>query len=122
MALERADTVRRLFDVFNAGIDDVPTELVSPEIEFVSPLTSVRGRPYRGYEGARQWLSDIGEQFDRWSYEIEEIREDGDTVVATGVVHLRGRASGVELDQPGVWTVRFAADGRVCEMEVSIAG
>ena len=122
MALGRAETVRRLFDLFNQGIDDVPTELVSPEIEFVSPLSGVRGRPYRGYDGARQWLDDIGEQFDRWSYEIDEVREEGETVVATGVVHLRGRASGVELDQPGTRTVRFAADGRVCRLEVAVAG
>jgi ketosteroid isomerase-like protein len=122
MARGRAETVRRLFELFNQGIDDVPTELVSPEIEFASPLSGVRGRPYRGYEGARQWLNDVGEQFDRWSYEIEEVREEGETVVATGVVHLRGRASGVELDQPAVWTVGFGADGRVSELEVSVAG
>ena len=122
MALGRAETVSRLFELFNQGIDDVPTELVSPEIEFVSPLTQVRGRPYRGYDDARQWLSDIDDQFEHWSYEIEDIREEGETVVATGVVHLRGRASGVELDQPGVWTVRFADDGRVRELEVAVAG
>ena len=118
--LGRAETVRRLFELFNAGVDDVPTDLVSPEIEFVSPLTQVRGRPYRGYDDARQWLSDVKDQFERWQYEIGEVREEGETVIATGVVHVKGRASGVELDQPATWTAHFADDGRVARMEVSI--
>jgi ketosteroid isomerase-like protein len=119
MPLSRVDTVRRLFELFNAGVDDVPEDLVSPEIEFVSPLTEVRGRPYRGYDDARQWLADVGEQFERWHYDIAEIREDDDAVIATGVVHLEGRASGVELDQPATWRAHFADDGRVVRMEVS---
>jgi ketosteroid isomerase-like protein len=118
--LGRAETVRRLFELFNAGVDDVPTDLVSPEIEFVSPLTQVRGRPYRGYDDARQWLSDVKDQFERWQYEIGEVREEGEMVIATGVVHVKGRASGVELDQPATWTAHFADDGRVARMEVSI--
>jgi ketosteroid isomerase-like protein len=116
----RTDTVRRLFELFNEGIEDVPAELVAPDVEFVSPLTDVRGRPYRGYEDGRQWLRDIRDQFERWEYEIEEIREQGDAVVATGMVHLQGRASGVALDQPASWTIRFADDGRVCRAEVAI--
>ncbi len=118
MALGRTETVRKLFELFNEGIDDVPEDLVSPEIEFVSPLSDVRGRAYRGYDGGRQWLADVGEQFKRWDYEIAEIREEGDAVIATGVVHLEGRASGVELDQPATWYVHFADDGRVVRAEV----
>jgi ketosteroid isomerase-like protein len=120
MTLDRVATVRRLFELWNEGIDDIPSDLVAPEIEFVSPLSQVRGRPYRGYDDARRWLSDVKDQFERWSYDIDEIREQGDTVVATGVVHLQGRASGVALDQPATWTAHFAGDGRVARMEVSI--
>ena len=119
MALGRTETVRRLFELFNEGIDDVPEDLVAPEIEFVSPLTQVRGRPYRGYDDARQWLPDVTEQFERWRYEIGEVREEGDAVIATGVVHLRGKASGVELDQPATWVAHFADDGRISKMEIS---
>lgn len=120
MARSRTETFLRLFELFNAGLDDVPTELVSPQVEFVSPLTQLRGRPYRGYEGARQWLADVREQFERWDYEITDVREEGDAVHATGIVHLEGRASGVVLDQPAAWRAQFAGDGRVVRMEVTI--
>ena len=120
MALGRTDTIRKLFELFNQGIEDVPTEFVSPDIEFISPLSQIRGRPYRGYDDAREWIRDVNEQFGRWEYEIAEIREEGDTVVATGVVHLEGRASGVVLDQEATWRAQFADDGRVSRMEVTI--
>lgn len=118
MAPSRTETVRRLFELFNEGIDEVPTDLVSPEIEFVSPLTSVRGRPYRGYEDALQWLSDVREHFGRWEYKLAEVREAGGTVVATGSVQMEGRVSGVSLDQEVTWVASFAGDGRVVRMEV----
>jgi ketosteroid isomerase-like protein len=115
---DRVATVRRIFELWSEGVDDVPTDLISPEIELVSPLTGLRGRPYRGYADARQWLVDIREQFERWDYEIAEVREVADFVVAFGEVHLEGRTSGVSLDQRVAWLAAFAADGRIARMEV----
>jgi ketosteroid isomerase-like protein len=96
----------------------VPEDLLSPDLELVSPLSAVRGSPYRGYDGAREWLSDITEQFEAWEYGVDEFRQLDDGVLAFGRVHLKGRGSGVELDQEGAWLVRFAADGRIARMQV----
>ena len=115
---DRVATVRRIFELWGEGVDEVPTDLISPEIEFVSPLTSMRGRPYRGYADARQWLADIREQFKRWDYELAEVREVADAVVAFGEVHLEGRTSGISLNQRAAWLASFAADGRIARMEV----
>jgi ketosteroid isomerase-like protein len=107
-----------MFGAWMAGEREVPEDLIDPEVEVVSPLTEVRGRPYRGYDDARQWLLDIDEQFERWEYEIDEMREVGDAVLALGRVHLTGRGSGISLDQEGAWLVDFAADGRVNRLRV----
>jgi ketosteroid isomerase-like protein len=118
MSQENVETLRRLVDLWAQGPTDVPTELVAPDIEFVSPLTSLRGRPYRGYDDAREWLRDVREQFETWEYTVDELREAGDAVLALGHVHLKGRGSGVVLDQEGAWLAHFAADGRVNRMQV----
>jgi ketosteroid isomerase-like protein len=118
MSQENVETVQKLFDVWKDGPDDVPTDLVAPNIEFISPLTSLRGRPYRGYDDARQWLRDITEQFEVWEYTLDEVMEVGDAVLALGHVHLEGRGSGVTLDQEGAWLVHFAPDGRVSRLHV----
>ena len=118
MSTENVEIVRRLFNLWKEGPSDVPTDLVAPEIEFVSPLTNLRGRPYRGYDDARQWLQDISEQFERWEYTLDEIKEVRDRVLALGHVHLTGRGSGVSLDQEGGWLLDFAPDGRISRMQV----
>ena len=118
MSQENVEMLWKLFDVWKAGPTDVPTDLIAPEIELVSPLSSLRGRPYRGYDDARQWLKDVDEQFELWEYTFEEVREVGDRVLALGHVHLKGRGSGLTLDQDGGWLLDFAPDGRVSRMQV----
>jgi ketosteroid isomerase-like protein len=118
MSQENVETLRRLIDLWAQAPTDVPTELVAPDIEFVSPLTSLRGRPYRGYDDAREWLRDVREQFETWEYTVDELREAGDAVLALGHVHVKGRGSGVVLDQEAAWLAHFAADGRVSRMQV----
>jgi ketosteroid isomerase-like protein len=116
--MAKRETVQQLFDLWKEGPSDVPEDLIAPEIEFVSPLTSLRGRPYRGYDDARQWLRDVNEQFDEWEYTLDDIKEVGDRVLALGQVHLKGRGSGVTLDQEGAWLLDFAPDGRISRMQV----
>ncbi|MGH2924816.1 MAG: nuclear transport factor 2 family protein [Solirubrobacterales bacterium] len=118
MSQENVETLRRLIDLWAEGPTDVPTDLVAPAIEFISPLTGLRGRPYRGYDDAREWLRDVREQFETWEYTVDELREMGDAVLAFGNVHMKGRGSGLVLDQDGAWLAHFAPDGRISRMQV----
>ena len=115
---DHLETVRNLFDRWQEGLDEVPTDLIAPDAEMSSPLTSVRGRTYRGYDDMRQWLDDVREQFESWEYEFDEVREEGEAVLAVGTVHLQGRGSGIALDQEAGWVLRFAPDGRINRMQV----
>ena len=62
----------------------------------------------RGFEEVREaWLTWF-EAFEQVDFEIEELVEAGDKVVALIRARGRGRESGVVIDQrlPSVWTVR----------------
>jgi ketosteroid isomerase-like protein len=118
MSQENLDMAERLFETWKEGPKDVPTDIVAPDVEFTSPLTTLRGRPYRGYDDAREWLADVNEQFETWEYVLDEMREIDDGVLAFGHVHLKGRGSGVVLDQEGAWLIRFAPDGRINRLDV----
>jgi ketosteroid isomerase-like protein len=115
---ENVQTLRRLLELWDQGITDVPTDLVAPDIELASPLTNFRGRPYRGYDDAREWLRDINEQFETWAYTISEWRDLGTGVLALGRLRLEGRGSGLVLDQELAWLARFSADGRISRIQV----
>ena len=111
MAGENLERVRAGFDRWNAGDRELTDADIHPDFELSSPLSSTRGRPYRGREGFELWMRDIDEQFDRWQIEIDEFRETDDgRILAFGRIHLRGRESGIEMDQPGAWLIELRED------------
>jgi ketosteroid isomerase-like protein len=102
--------VSEVWERWNSGDRRVDDETFHPEIEIHSVLT---GDVYRGHEGVHRWVAEIDEQFERWDLTIDEIAErDPATVIARGTIHMRGRTSGVVLDQPASWLIEIR-DGRV---------
>jgi ketosteroid isomerase-like protein len=73
---------------------------------------------YRGYDGMRQWMAEIDDQFEDWQLSIERFGEGGrGRILVLGRVHMRGRASGLELDQPVGWLLGFKSS-RIVEMRI----
>jgi ketosteroid isomerase-like protein len=115
---ENLRLAKRFFELWNAGVREIDEDLTDPEIELHTPISSTRGTPYRGYDGVRQWLSDIGDQFEQWSGNVDEFLDLGDgRVLCLGQLHLRGRGSGVEFDQEMAWLLTLR-DGRYLRYEV----
>jgi ketosteroid isomerase-like protein len=107
-----------MFIWWNLGDREMVEEALDPEIEIHTPLSSTRGVPYRGRSGVEQWIQDIDDQFEDWYSRPEEwIEVDDGRVLVLGELHLRGRESGVELDQAMGWMLTFR-DGRLFRCEV----
>ena len=70
--------------------------------------------PYRGYEGVREWLTNIFEVVERAHFDLEESTEvgDGETVVTDQRCVGLARHTRLDFDYlwTAVWTVR---DGRI---------
>jgi ketosteroid isomerase-like protein len=106
----RQDLVRDLFRRWNSGERELDPSEVHPDVVVYSAMT---GNEFRGLEQVRRWTTEIDEQFENWDLTIDELRDvPGDGLLALGSVHFRGRASGVEFDQPMGWLVEFE-EGRV---------
>jgi ketosteroid isomerase-like protein len=54
----------------------------------------------RGPDEFRRFFADLGETWESFRIEAEDIREVGERVLIRGRVLATGRASGIELDQP----------------------
>jgi len=52
-------------------------------------------------------MRDIFASFDELHFKPSEIRDLGDQLLAIGFMHARGTASGVEIDSPWAFLVRF---------------
>jgi ketosteroid isomerase-like protein len=96
-----------------------PAHLATPD--FIWDMSCYDGWPqqqvYKGVHGAERFFAEWGSAWDDWEFEIEELRDVGDKVVAT--VHQRGRfkMSGVLLEgsMVQVWTFR---DGKEARMDI----
>ena len=96
MSQENVEIVRRSIEAFVADDDAAFRDTLHPEIEW-RPFEDSHSPSY-GHEGAvrlmRQWL-------DTWSehrFDVEDVIDGGDDVLATVRITGRGQASGVEVD------------------------
>jgi ketosteroid isomerase-like protein len=109
MSQENADVVRAVVEAQQRRDWQAFSRLYDPDIEWedVSGLWGDWGMR-RGFEEVRDaWLTWF-EAFEQVNFEIEELVQAGDKVVALIRARARGRESGVVIDQrlPSVWTVR----------------
>jgi ketosteroid isomerase-like protein len=97
--------VRRIWAQWNSGDRGVREDQVDPEVEVHSALTRA---VYRGREGTERWIREIDEQFSDWKLELEDVDEVRENlIVATGSISMRGRQSGLDLEQPAGWVVEL---------------
>jgi ketosteroid isomerase-like protein len=115
---ENLEIATQMFIWWNLADREIVTSVVDPEIELHTPLTSTTGGPYRGIEGLVHWIGEIDDQFDEWYSLPDEWRQlDDGRVLVLGELHMRGRESGIELDQSVGWLLTFR-EGRLRRYEV----
>jgi ketosteroid isomerase-like protein len=120
MSQENVELLRRITETFNRGdvegalalIDAPPEFEFMPSGVFVPDLAGVQ----RGPEGMRRSAEVFWGEFDNPHFELHELVDAGDQVVAWATLRGRGKQSGAEVswDVWGVWTVR---DGRMVRFQ-----
>ena len=111
---EGEQIIRENWRRWNEGLREYEPEIFDPAIEIHSTLT---GQVFKGADGVSQWVTEIDEQFESWELLIDEIEElPGERLVVRGSARVRGRQSGLDLDQPMTWRVDLR-DGRILRLE-----
>lgn len=108
MVAGREELIRREMDRWNAGERELDPEVIHHDVVFHSGMTNAT---YSGHDGVRRWMAEVDDQFEVWHGSIDEFRDaPEERLLVLGAIHLRGRASGVEFDQPMAWLLTFAGD------------
>ena len=110
MSKEDVEAFKRGLDTFNRRDVEALLEGLDPEVEWHPALPVLVGGEatvYRGHGGVREMLRDLYEAFDEIHFEISEIRDLGDRLVAIGRSRARGGASGADVESPIGFVTEF---------------
>jgi uncharacterized protein len=117
MSQENVDLVTGGYDDFNSGNIEGVTGRFHPEIQWVEPGGgNAPSGTFRGPDSvANDVFAKVQENFDEFTVEVEDARDEGDTVVVTSRFKGKSR-SGAEFDLPGeqTWEIR---DGKLAHFE-----
>jgi ketosteroid isomerase-like protein len=107
MSQHNVEALKRGVEAYNQRDIEPFMDLFHPEAEWYPFTAQVEGdEAYHGHEGLRQWIANTNATFEESKASIDEIRGEGDIVLALGHLHARFR-SGVTLDSEIGWLVRF---------------
>lgn len=121
MSQRNVETLLRASRTASAGTTVEQREtflsILDPKIAWI-----VRGGPpdlhgeFHGIDRAREYYAQWASAWAEWSWEIEDVREQGDVVVTRTWLTGRGRGSGLVLDMRigQIWTFE---DGKVVRYE-----
>jgi ketosteroid isomerase-like protein len=115
---ENVELTRNVTTAFNEGGVEALLPYVHPDFEFSTPpQISLEPETYRGHDGLRRYFGQWADAADRVRILLDEVLDGGDTVVFSGWLSARGRATGIETELPmaGVWHVR---DRQVIALEI----
>lgn len=110
MSDENVEVFKRALDAGNRRDFEPLLETLDPEVEWHPGLAALLGGEptvYRGREEVRKMLQSYIDAFADLHLEVSETRDLGDEVLALGQMRGRGTESGVDIDSPWAYLVRF---------------
>jgi uncharacterized protein len=122
MSQENADIVRGAYEAFNRGDIEAVVANYDAEIEWIEPGGgSAPSGTFTGVDAVKeQVFGPVQENFDEFSVEVEDIKDEGDKVIVTG--RFKGKTkSEAELDA-SFEHVNEMRDGKLVRFENKVEG
>jgi len=116
MSQENVERMHRAFDAFARRDKAAWLELADPDLELAAVGDWPETDPIRGAEAAWEFLVATDEPWERGPYELVEVIDGDDKIVAHQRRDLRGKSSGVEVEYD-YWLVLTHRDGKAVRLE-----
>ena len=117
MSRENVEIVRAAYAAFARGDNEASRSYYDPAVEFSQPTDEPGGGTYHGVEGVveafKQWLA----PWDDYRVDLGELTDLGEHVLARTRHHMRGKASGAQVEKVifQLWTLR---NGRIVRVRM----
>jgi ketosteroid isomerase-like protein len=108
MSRENVEAMRVAMEALNRRDADAFGAFFADDAEIVPVRGALEGTVYRGPDAAAQYCAAVDESWDNLAWEIEDMRDSGNWVLALGRIRGEGRGSGVTIDARAGWIARFS--------------
>ncbi|HEX3432559.1 MAG TPA: nuclear transport factor 2 family protein [Solirubrobacteraceae bacterium] len=118
MSQENVEIVRGAFQAFGAGGIDAALSFFSPDVVWYPTDRWVDDAAYRGHDGVRRIAAAFSGNFDDFRYEVDDLRDAQDRVVALVDMIGRIKQSQDEVSQRLGLVLSGFSDGTIREVRV----
>jgi ketosteroid isomerase-like protein len=118
MSQENVEIVRKTLEVFaRAGTNESFEGLIANDVELLPAFEVTGGASFIGPEGVARFMRHWTEDFDDWTFRVDDLHDVGEAVVARMRQSARGKASGAPVES--LFGVVFRLrDGEIARIEV----
>lgn len=116
MSREHVELVREVFRVFEVEGPEAAVSLLPADFVWYTTERWLEGSAYRGHAGMRKLSDGWSDNFDRWGYEVRELRDLGDRVVALVDMVGQIKNAGPQVSQPLGLVISEFHDGTFAEV------
>jgi ketosteroid isomerase-like protein len=109
MSQENVAVVERAWEAFSRGDLDAFFADVADDVEFEEDPTFPEAGVFRGREQVTAYIRAFQEQMRDHRFEVEDVRDLGDRVLALVHETARGATSGIDVDQRAAFLYEFRA-------------
>jgi ketosteroid isomerase-like protein len=108
MSQENVEVVRAIYENWMRGDFEAVFAVFDQEVEWFPPPDDPGAGEQRGHQGVRRSLAEWIRNWDDYRFELRQLIDYGDDVLAEGWQRGRGRSSGVDVSGEifSVWTLR----------------
>jgi ketosteroid isomerase-like protein len=110
MSQQNVEVMRAAMEAFNRRDGDAFDAYLAQDAVIVPVRAAVEGTTYRGRNAASQYCTAVDESWENLEWQVEEIRDGVDWVLAVGRIRGEGRDSGAAIDARAGWVARFRDD------------
>jgi ketosteroid isomerase-like protein len=108
MSQENVEVVRRIYANWVAGSSPVNSNLLHPDIDWVTPSYVVEPGTRSGIEAFTSITEGLDDTIRALRMDVERLTDAGDCVVVIATLRGQGSTSGVEVERRhgSIWTIR----------------
>jgi ketosteroid isomerase-like protein len=107
MSEENVEAYKRAVEAANRRDLEAMLEEFDPEVEWYPAVVGMGSEVYRRAEGIRELFGDMGETIPDAVFEVSDIRDLGDRLLALGRLRAHGMESGAPTEVPFAQLVHF---------------